>query len=126
MGFSQVQKAWATLQGNEKVALSRNETRKGPHEFAEALIADFRPKHEAGGTRWTASFPCSDNGVRDLVDLAFYASLLQEETRTLRFRVVFGSDNTDPAAACGYREVHQPSPNPRTVRPGQTRSGIVQ
>ncbi|KAF0192794.1 MAG: hypothetical protein FD165_564 [Gammaproteobacteria bacterium] len=62
--------------------------RKGPHEFAEALIADFREKN-------AASFPCSDNGIRDLVDLAFYASLLQEETRTLRFRVVFGSDNAD-------------------------------
>ena len=93
MGLSQVQKAWATLQGNERVALSRNEMRKGPHEFAEALIADFRAKHEAGGIIWTESFPCSDNGVRDLVDLAFYTSLLQEETRTLRFHVVFGSDN---------------------------------
>ena len=67
----------------------------GEYQFAEALIADFRAKHDAGGTRWTASFPCSDNGIRDLVDLAFYASLLQEEARTLRFRVVFGSDNAD-------------------------------
>ena len=93
MGLSHVRKEWAALEGKGKVALLRNQERNGPHEFAEALVADFRQKHEADGTRWTGSFPYSDNGIRDLVDLAFYASLLQEEARAVRFRVIFGSDN---------------------------------
>jgi hypothetical protein len=89
MGLSQVQKAWAALPSGDNGELVRG----GPQEFAARILADFRAKQTSGSDRWKQAFPCSDSSVRQLVEMAFYASLLKEEGKEVRLRLVLASDN---------------------------------
>jgi hypothetical protein len=55
-----------------------------PQNLAELLVYDNRFQLESGGS---LASPLSEDGIRRLVDLVFYASMSPEEGRFLRFKV---------------------------------------
>src|SRR6516225_11694241 len=66
----------------------------GPREFAKQLLDEFRAVQQTDFGNWL-SFSCSDESVRGVIELAYYASLLEEEGRPTRLRIVFGMDDPD-------------------------------
>ena len=86
MGLTRVRFDWANLQGVNELC--------GPREFARALLGEFHAAQQSDFGNWL-SFPCSDESVRGVIELAYYASLLEEEGRPTRFKIVFGSDDAD-------------------------------
>lgn len=63
--------------------------RYGPQEFAQNLLDELHGNQQSdSGVSLKSSY--SDEGVRQIVELAYYASQMEEEGRTLRFGIVFG------------------------------------
>src|SRR5262245_17983781 len=86
MGLTRVHFDWANLRTVAGLC--------GPREFARALLEEFHAVQQSDFGNWL-SFSCSDESVRGVIELAYYASLLEEEGRPTRFRIVFGDDNAD-------------------------------
>jgi hypothetical protein len=86
MGLTRVRFDWASLHAQNKLC--------GPREFAKALLDEFHAVQQTDFGNWL-SFSCSDESVRGVIELAYYASLLEEEGRPTRFRIVFGDDDAD-------------------------------
>jgi hypothetical protein len=86
MGLTRVRFDWANLRSVNELC--------GPREFAKALLDEFHAVQQSDFGNWL-SFSCSDESVRGVIELAYYASLLEEEGRPTRFKIVFGSDDAD-------------------------------
>ena len=86
MGLTRVRFDWANLQTTSELC--------GPREFAKALLQEFHAAQQSDFGNWL-SFSCSDESVRGVIELAYYASLLEEEGRPTRFRILFGADDAD-------------------------------
>ncbi len=86
MGLTRVCFDWANLQTSNELC--------GPREFAKALLQEFHAAQQSDFGNWL-SFSCSDESVRGVIELAYYASLLEEEGRPTRVRIVFGDDDAD-------------------------------
>ncbi|MGE5194009.1 MAG: putative sensor domain DACNV-containing protein [Deltaproteobacteria bacterium] len=86
MGLTRVRFDWANLRTVNELC--------GPREFAKALLHEFHAVQQSDFGNWL-SFSCSDESVRGVIELAYYASLLEEEGRPTRFRIVFGDDDVD-------------------------------
>src|SRR5262245_7639139 len=86
MGLTRVHFDWATLRTVTGLC--------GPREFARALLEEFHAVQQSDFGNWL-SFSCSDESVRGVIELAYFASLLEEEGRPTRFRIVFGDDDAD-------------------------------
>src|SRR5260221_4345562 len=86
MGLTRVRFDWANLKTVNELC--------GPREFAKALLDEFHAVQQTDFGNWL-SFSCSDESVRGVIELAYYASLLEEEGRPTRFRIVFGDDDAD-------------------------------
>lgn len=63
--------------------------RFGPQEFAQNLLDELHAVQQTDTGTWLKC-SYSDEGVRQIVELAYYASQMVEEGRTLRFGIVFG------------------------------------
>lgn len=83
MGLTTIRCDWATGPAQSR--------RYGPQEFAQNLLDEL---HAVQQTEMGAWLKCSysDEGVRHIVELAYYASQMEEEGRTLRFGIVFGAN----------------------------------
>src|SRR5258708_25890558 len=86
MGLTRVRFDWANLRTVNELC--------GPREFAKALLDEFHAVQQTDLGNWL-SCSCSDESVRGVIELAYYASLLEEEGRPTRFKIVFGSDDAD-------------------------------
>jgi hypothetical protein len=86
MGLTRVQFDWANLRASHKLC--------GPRDFARALLAEFHAVQQTDFGNWM-EFSCSDESVLGVIQLAYYASQLEEEGRATRFQIVFGSDDAD-------------------------------
>jgi len=84
MGLTRVRFDWANLRTVNELC--------GPREFAKALLEEFHSVRQSEFGNWM-SFSCSDESVRGVIELAYYASLLEEEGRPTRFTIVFGGDD---------------------------------
>lgn len=68
--------------------------RCGPQEYAQSLLDELQAARETEFGAWLTC-PCSEAGVRQIVELAYYASQMEEEGRALRFAMVFGVEDGD-------------------------------
>lgn len=65
--------------------------RYGPAEFAQNLLDELHAVQQSDSGAWLKC-TYSDEGVRQIVELAYYASQMVEEGRILRFGIVFGAN----------------------------------
>src|SRR5215471_6622258 len=79
----------------------------GPGELAK-LIQHYREWEAGSGHRVLGTAPISDEGLRSLIELAFYASMMPEEGRFFCFNLV-SRDAASPAA--DFRRVWLDSPD---------------
>jgi hypothetical protein len=86
MGLTRVRFDWANLSTFRQLC--------GPREFARALLDEFHAVQRTDFGQWL-EFSCSDESVRGVIELAYYASLLEEEGRPTRMRIVFGADDAE-------------------------------
>lgn len=86
MGLTRVRFDWANLRTVNELC--------GPREFARALLDEFHAVQQTDFGNWL-SFSCSDKSVCGVIELAYYASLLEEEGRPTRFKIIFGSDDAE-------------------------------
>lgn len=86
MGLTRVRFDWANLSSFRQLC--------GPREFAKALLDEFHAAQRSDFGQWL-EFSCSDESVRGVIELAYYASLLEEEGRPTRMRIVFGADDAE-------------------------------
>lgn len=84
MGLTRIRCDWTTAP-----PLGR---RCGPRDFARSLLDELHAVQQTEMGAWLKC-NCSDEGVSQLVELSYYASLLEEEGRMPRFRAVFGIAN---------------------------------
>ncbi|MGQ0634291.1 MAG: putative sensor domain DACNV-containing protein [Planctomycetaceae bacterium] len=68
--------------------------RCGPQDFARSLLGELHAVQETEVGAWVKC-ASSDESVAQVIELAYYASLLEEEGRAPRFRVVFGVEKED-------------------------------
>jgi hypothetical protein len=101
MGLTRVQFDWATLRASHKLC--------GPRDFARALLAEFHAVQKTDFGNWM-EFSCSDESVLGVIQLAYYASQLEEEGRPTRFQIVFGSDDVDAVPYPVLTRFHTPLP----------------
>ena len=86
MGLTRVRFEWVSLRTANQLC--------GPREFAKALLDEFHAVQKTDFGNWL-SFTCSDESVRGVIELAYYASLLEDEGRPTRLRIVFGADDAE-------------------------------
>jgi Probable sensor domain DACNV len=86
MGLTRVRFDWASARPTNQMC--------GPREFAKQLLDEFHAVQQTDFGNWL-SFSCSDESVRGVIELAYYASMLEEEGRPTRLRIVFGMDDAD-------------------------------
>src|SRR5580765_7000545 len=86
MALTRIRCDWTTAQGHSR--------RCGPHEYAQSLLDELHAVQKTELGAWLTC-RCSDAGVRQIVELAYYASQMEEEGRTLRFSMVFGIDDDE-------------------------------
>src|SRR5436190_3901591 len=86
MGLTRVRFDWCSLRTANQFC--------GPREFARDLLEEFHAVQNTDFGNWL-SFSCSDESVRGVVELAYYASLLEEEGRPTRLQIVFGADDAE-------------------------------
>jgi len=94
----------------------------GPGELAK-LIQHYREWEAGSGHRVLGTAPISDEGLRSLIELAFYASMMPEEGRFFCFNLV-SRDAASPAA--DFRRVWLDSPDSmRRLAPACTHQGCA-
>lgn len=81
MGLTTIRCDWAAAPAQPR--------RYGPQEFAQNLLDELHAVQKTDVGAW---LKCShsDEGVRQIIELAYYASQMEEEGRSLRFEMVFG------------------------------------